>query len=360
MVWSCRRTGPDTGQSGSMLKAHHKLALFMEGALGLSEGKMGYGLLRYSHNEIIAVIDSAHAGLNQKAITGINRDVLVVATIEEALARGANTLVLSIAPSGGRIPEDWLAKIDQAHDLGMNLVNGLHDRLELRYTSSKPGQWVWDVRVEPEDISTGKGYAAHLENRRVLMIGTDMAVGKMTAGLELLEAARKRGINSGFVATGQIGIVITGEGVPLDAIRLDYAPGAVEREVLRHRDQELVIIEGQGALNHPGSSASLPLLRGSMPSHMVLCHRAHQETLFRLPEYPIPPLPELIQRWEDLASMNGLFPRAKVAAIALNTQDLDAAESLKEMEELQTELKLPVGDFVRFGADAALESILAD
>lgn len=342
-----------------MLKQHDRLALFMEGALGLSEGKMGYGLLRYSENEIVAIIDSAHAGVNQRTITGIERDVPVVATIEEAQARGANTLILSIAPSGGRIPEDWLSKIDHAHQLGLNLVNGLHDRLELRYSTAKPGQWVWDVRVEPDDISTGKGLAAHIQNRRVLMIGTDMAVGKMTAGLELFQTAKSRGIGVGFVATGQIGIVITGRGIPLDAIRLDYAPGAVEREVLRHRDEELVIIEGQGALNHPGSSASLPLLRGSMPTHLVLCHRLDQSTLFRLPEYPIPPLKELIHIWEELSAMGGLFPRATVAAVALNTQAMDLSPALKEMEKLQTELNIPVGDFVRFGAESALDSILS-
>ena len=324
-----------------MLDPAAPLAVYMEGAVRHASGKMGVGVLRYSPNPVACVVDSETAGLHLKTETGVDRDAPIVATVEEALALGATVLVLGIAPSGGLVPPEWLPAIDRAVAGGMRVVNGLHDKLAPRY-----GDRVWDLRTEPEGLKPGTGAARSLSNRRLLTVGADMAVGKMTAGLEIWRAVP----GAAFVATGQIGIAVTGAGIPLDAIRLDFSAGAVEREVLRHAEAPLVVVEGQGSLAHPGSTATLALLRGAMPTHLVLCARAGQTHLQGLPDCPIPPLARLIRLYEDLAEAGGAFPRPETVAVALNTQWLRDDEAQAACESLEAELGLPCADPVRHGA----------
>lgn len=345
----------------SPLRPDQAIAIFMEGALGEPFGKMGYGVLRYSPNPIACVIDSRFAGQEAYQVCGFSREdrrAPIVASIDAARELGAEVFLLGIAPSGGSIPESWMPIIDEAVTKGLSVVNGLHDRLASRYPVLQAGQYVWDIRVEPEGLGVGTAAARELQARRVLMVGTDMSVGKMTAGLEIDRAARMRGIRSSFVATGQVGITITGKGVPLDAIRLDFASGAIERAVLEGSEAELIVVEGQGSLLHPGSSATLPLMRGSCPTHLVLCHRAGMETLLRVPWVRIPDLARLARLYEDVAEAVGTFPRPKCCAIALDTSRLDAETARRAVGELENETGLPVADPVREGADRLLEAIL--
>lgn len=329
----------------------------MEGELVGDFAKMCYGILRYSPNEVAAIIDSEHAGQDVKDLVDSPRSAPVVATVEEAVALGGEVFVLGIAASGGHIPEAWYPAIDEAVARGMCVLNGLHDRLNPRYPNLKQGQWIWDVRIEPEGLGTGLAKAAELHNTRVLMIGTDMAIGKMTAGLEIYRAARSRGIKAEFVATGQIGITVTGKGVPLDAVRVDYASGAIEREVMAVADAELIIVEGQGALIHPSSTANLPLLRGSCPTHLILCHRAGQTHLRRLNHVKIPNLRDYCSLYQDLAEACGTFPRPKTAAVALNTSALSEQEARDALKAVGEETGVPAGDPVRFGADVFVDAL---
>ena len=166
------------------------------------------------------------------------------------------------------------------------------------------------------------------------MVGTDMAAGKMTAGLELYAALKQKGINVGFVPTGQIGITLMGNGIPLDAIKVDQAAGSVEQAVLEQSDKDIIIIEGQGSLTHPGSTATLPLIRGSQPTHMILCHKAaHSHLRYPVSHVAIPPLDEFIQLNEAVARVCGSLQTAKMIAVALNTVGLDKESALHKIEE---------------------------
>ncbi len=341
-----------------MLQRHQPLAIYMEGALDVDYGKMGFGILRYSPNPVACVIDSRFAGRDQQEITRIPRSCPVVATVAEAIALGAEVLVLGIAPPGGLIPEAWNPAIAEAVRGGLSIVNGLHDLLAPRYTGLKPGQWIWDVRIEPEGLGVNEGRARLLPNKRVLMIGTSMAVGKMTAGLEICREAISRGVKTEFVATGQIGITVMGSGIPLDAVRVDYAAGAIEREVLRAGEAELIIVEGQGSLIHPGSTATLPLLRGSMPTHLILCHKAGMEMLNRVQWIKVPPLRDFVKLYEDLAEACGTFPRPITAGVCLNTFDMGEDEARAEVERTASETGWPVTDAVRFGCSELVDALL--
>lgn len=342
-----------------MLQDHQSVAIYMEGYLGQRRGKMGYGVLRYSPNPVVCVIDSRHAGREVHEVVHTPRRCPVVAGVAEAAALGAEVLLLGIAPPGGRMPEAWLPDIDEAVRRGLSVVNGLHDRLAGRYPALAAGQWIWDIRQEPPGIGVATGAARTLPNRRVLLVGTDMAIGKMTTGLELHHAMGARGFRSEFLATGQIGIVIAGQGVALDAVRLDYASGAVESVVLSVAEAEWIFLEGQGALTHPGSSATLPLLRGLCPTDIVLCHKAGQQTLMGFAWATIPPLRALATLYEDLAEVCDLYPRPRTAGISLDTSACDDDQAAAAaIERIEAETHLPATDVLRFGCEKLTAALL--
>lgn len=340
-----------------MIRPGQRIALYMEGSIADRTGKMGVSVLRYRQEPVVCAVDSAHAGQDLGRLAGVDRECPLVASLAEALAYRPEVLVLGAAPPGGQIPDSWRPVLAEAVANGLNLVNGLHEPLAPQFPDLRPGQWVWDVRQPPGGLTPGTGAARELPNRRALFVGTDMSVGKMTAGLETLRAARGRGLECGFVATGQVGIVCTGEGVPLDAVRLDFAAGLVEQAVLA-RPEPLVLVEGQGSLNHPASTATLALMRGAMPTHLVMCHRAGMDMLPRFPWVRVPPLPDAIGLAESLASGGGCFPRPRTAAVALITSHLDEGEARRALARASEETGLPATDPVRFGADEILDSLL--
>jgi len=317
------------------------------------------------------VIDPAHAGEDLQTLTGIPRSVPLVADMAAALPYGPEVAVVGLAPSGGRLPLEMRSDVVHALRSGLSLASGLHSRLaedpEFAEVPLAPGQWIWDLRQEPEDLEVATARCAALPCRRVLAVGSDMAVGKMSACLELQRAARAQGLDSRFVGTGQAGILISGQGVALDAVRVDYAAGSVEAAVMAASEgagpEALVLVEGQGSLCHPGSTATLPLMRGSQPTDLLLVHRAGQTHVRTRPgavPVAIPPLPELISTCEAVAALgrpDGLRP--KVRAVALNTALLDERSAADQAQHLADQLGLPVLDPVRHGAGGLLRAVLA-
>jgi len=345
------------------LNPNSKLALLMHDYLTSGYGKMGHGLLRYSEAEIVAVIDRSKAGQSVRALTGIPTDAPIVASVAEAANLGADTLILGVATPGGVFPADWWDEMETALNAGMSLVNGLHAPLALnpRLTAAlQPGRTIWDVRTEPANLKNGTGAARQLAAKRVLTVGTDMAIGKMTACIELDRAARMRGVRSKFLASGQIGICIAGDGVALDAVRVDFASGAVEQLVMKYGEEnDILWIEGQGSILHPASTAWLPLMRGSCPTHLILCHRAGQESIAREPWVKIPPLKAVAALYESVASSAGALPPARVAGISLITAHLDDSEARLAISKVQSETGLPASDVIRYGPGPLLEAIVS-
>ena len=334
-----------------MLKPHQKVALYMEGFIHSDYGKMGLGVVRYLQNPIVGIIDSQNAGSNINKEHPIDRDIPIFEKLDQVIDQGAEVLLLGITPSGGKIPDKWLPLITEAMGRGLSIINGLHETLADRFAQhiQDPTQWIWDVRVPQFIPEIGSGLAAQLTNKRLLMIGTDMACGKMTAGLEIYRWALDKQINTAFIATGQIGITLMGSGIPLDALKVDHACGAVEQMVLNRQHHDLVVIEGQGSLLHPGSTATLPLMRGSCPTHMILCHRADKTTLKHPESIKIPLLGDFIALNEGVGSVLGTYGNPKVMGVALNTVKLSEKEALEYIAQLESELEIPVTDVVRFG-----------
>ncbi|MDT0539790.1 DUF1611 domain-containing protein [Croceitalea sp. P059] len=344
-----------------MFVSSKKMCIYMEGALDNDSGKMGFGLMRFSKHPIVAVIDSKFAGMTVRQAVGLPYDIPVFGAVEEGVKQGSEIIVLGIAPSGGRFPSEWDEPISTALKSGLSLINGLHDDLNARFGHllTNKEQIIWDVRKPAGSYPIAKAKAAELKSKRVLMIGTDMAAGKMTAGLELYAALKEQGLKVGFVPTGQIGITLMGNGIPLDAIKVDQAAGAVEQAVLEQSDKDIIIIEGQGSLAHPGSTATLPLLRGSQPTHMILCHKAaHSHLRYPVSHVSIPPLDEFIALNEAVAKVCGSLHTAKTVGVALNTTGLNDSEAMQKVAHAEELTGLPTSDVVRFGTDKLVKAVV--
>jgi uncharacterized NAD-dependent epimerase/dehydratase family protein len=346
-----------------VLNAEDRVAILLHGGSQGSRGKTGLSLLRYSALNIVAVIDAEFAGKNAQQVTGILRSVPIVASVQEALVHQPTVLAIGIAPSGGALPEPWRQEVKQAVAAGLSVVNGLHTPMATDPDLAplvQPHRWIWDVRREPEGLTVGSGQARTLSCLRVLTVGTDMSVGKMSTSLELHRASQQRGLKSRFIATGQTGLMLGEPGIPLDAVRIDFAAGAVEQMVLRYgADQDILHVEGQGSLINPASTATLPLLRGTQPTHLILVHRAGQTQIQSFPDVTIPPLPRVIQVYETVATAGGAFAPAPITAIALNTFHLDETAAQAAIAEVEQQTQRPCTDPIRFGAEPLLDAILA-
>lgn len=344
--------------------ANDRLAVLLhEGILG-KHGKTGLALIRFAPERVAVVIDRQNANGSLAELTGIplRNQIPIVENAAEALSYGPSTLAIGIAPLGGRLPEAWYPDLIDALQGGLNILNGLHTKLadDPRLQDCiQPGRWIWDIRQEPAGLVSGSGAARLLPCKRVLFVGTDMSIGKMSAAIAFHRCAITRGIRSKFMATGQTGIMLEGDGIPLDAIRVDFASGAVQQEVAAcalHRD--VVFIEGQGSLLNPASTATLPLMRGSQPTNMVLCHRAQMHHLRDFRWVRIPPLRDVVAMLESVASAGGALAPVRVGCIAMNTHGLSETEARYEIERIRAETGLPVDDVVRFGAQKLLDSVL--
>jgi uncharacterized NAD-dependent epimerase/dehydratase family protein len=340
-----------------------RVAILCHQGLSGPTGKTGISLLRYGPYPVVAVIDQECAGQSLAQVTGIAREVPIVASINAALDYRPEVLVIGIAPSGGKLPDPWKAEIAEALAAGLSLVNGLHTPLgqdPLLQAQVQRPQWIWDVRQEPENLQIGQAKAQHLSCRRVLTVGTDMSVGKMSTSLEVHHWCQRQGWRSRFLATGQTGLMLLYEGIALDAVRVDFAAGAVEAMVMQAgSDLDVIFVEGQGSLFHPGSTATLPLLRGTQPTHLVLVHRAGQTHIHHLPQIAIPSLPQVIHLYEQVASAAGTFAEVKVVGIALNTRHLSAQEAREAIDQVAQTTGLPCTDPIRFDVGVLGAAIMA-
>jgi uncharacterized NAD-dependent epimerase/dehydratase family protein len=341
-----------------------RLAIFAEGLFDRHQAKTAHGVIRYGAREVVAVIDSQQAGRTAAEVVPFCvRPVPIVATLAEAVQRGANALLIGVAPTGGKLAPAWRPPPLEATEAGIHLEAGLHTQLsedpELRRAASIKGVSLRDLRAQPLDLKTPDGPYSRPDSVRVVhSVGSDCVIGKKVVTLELDLAARERGLSSVYVPTGQTGIAIAGWGIAVDHVISDYVAGASERLVHEGAERaELLFVEGQGALFHPAySGVTLGLLHGSAPDVLVLVHKAGATSIRNYPELPLPSLTELIEAYE--AAARPVRP-ATVAAIALNTSDLDDAAARAAIAAAERETGLVADDVVRFGADRVLDAVLA-
>ncbi len=343
-----------------------RLVILAEGNFGFHHGKTAVGVIRYGPHDVVGVIDSTQAGGNVSAILP-GRDIPIVGTLDEALSgpRRPDTLLIGIAPTGGKLPESWRSVILAAIRAGLDVHSGLHtflgDDPEFAAAAREAGTQIVDYRRPPARMETSVG-RKHGPGKRVLLtVGTDCAIGKMSVALELRKAALAEGRAASFVPTGQTGMMIEGWGVAVDRLISDFAQGTVEWMTEEgERRGDWVIVEGQGSLDHPAySSVTLALIHGATPHAMVLVHKAGQteHDFDHLPDasFPIAELGPFIHLHETVA---GLIAPSRVVAIAVNTSNIaDEAEARREIARIAAETGLPSDDPVRFGAGSLWREI---
>lgn len=342
-------------------RTSRRILILAEGRFSVLDAKTATCVIRYRGDEVVGVLDSANAGRDTAEVIGIGAGIPVVGTLDQGLALRPDTLLVGVAPRGGGLPAEWRATIRGALERGLEVVSGLHtflaDDAQLAAAAATGGGRIWDVRRVPDDLPVASRLAAGVDALVVLTVGSDCNVGKMTAAMELTLAARRAGRKAVFAPTGQTGLFIGGRGIVVDRVIADFVAGTAEWIVLENAPgADLVFVEGQGSIFHPGySGVTLGLLHGSMPDAQVLVHQPSRVRTLN-DEIPIPPLRELIRAYETAAAW--LKP-APVTGIALNCHDLDDTAAREAGRRIEAETGLPAVDPVRFGAEPLLEPLLS-
>ena len=318
-------------------------------------GKTMRGVVRYAADPTVVILDSGRVGESYEEIP-------IVGAVADALAYEPTTALVGVATQGGRFPPAWRELLKACVTAGLDVENGLHEHLsddpDLVALAEHHRVELRDLRKPPPGLNVPTGANLELDARIVLTVGSDCAIGKMTVALELDRETKRRGLTSVFVPTGQTGIAIAGWGISVDAVVSDFTAGAAERLVVEgvERGGEILWVEGQGALLHPAySGVTLGLVHGSAPHAFVLCHLAGTTEIEGYPGHPLRSLAELVELHERIA-----LPRrpAKVAAIALNTRNLDTAGAQAAIAAAEAETGLAVDDPVRFGAGTLVDAVL--
>jgi uncharacterized NAD-dependent epimerase/dehydratase family protein len=333
-----------------------RIVILTEGNSNPDSAKTATGILRYRPEDVVAILDSTKAGRRAGELLGVGGDIPVVANVREAKA---DTLLIGIAPAGGRLPEAWRAILREAIQLGMDIVSGLHYFLgedeEFRRLAHAHRVKLVDLRRPPSDPNVSADLAKKAHCHRIHTVGHDCSVGKMVTALELTAALKRRGRTAEFIPTGQTGILIAGWGPPIDRVISDFVAGAIEGAVLKHADKDFCLIEGQGSLIHPMySGVTLGLLHGCAPQSLVMVFDPVRRFV-KHTDRPMPPLRELIRIYESMAS---IMAPSRVVAIAANTSKLSAREAEKVVRMTEEELSITTADVIRHGSDRLVEALL--
>jgi uncharacterized NAD-dependent epimerase/dehydratase family protein len=335
-----------------------------EGKFGVITAKTAVSAVRYFPERVVGVLDSTARGRTVQEVIGFGGAIPIVRSFEEGLALRPEAILIGIAPRGGQLPAEWRGWVEEAIDGGLEIWSGLHTLLgddpDLAPRARARGVRIVDLRRPPDALPVSSGRARLVDALVVLTVGSDCNTGKMTAQLELLRRLEARGLRTRFAATGQTGILIAGGGIAVDAVVGDFIGGATERLVLEAAGgADVVLVEGQGSLIHPGYSAvALGLIHGACPAAMILCHQASRRFVSEYhPEPPwiaIPPLGELVRLHEQAAAW---VHRSRVIGIALNTYDLSESEARAAVERAARETGLPATDPVRFDPAPLVEAV---
>ncbi|HUG17369.1 MAG TPA: DUF1611 domain-containing protein [Planctomycetaceae bacterium] len=337
---------------------HRKIVLLTDGYSTPFLAKTAISLLRYRTDDIAAVLDEPGAGQISQQLLGAGGSTPVVGTLSDV--RDADALYIGIAPPGGKLPLEWKPVILEAVRRGMDVVSGLHDFLcdneEYVRAAAESGSQLVDVRRNRLK-ETAKALQFRPGCIRIHSVGNDCSIGKMVATLEIQRGLASLGHSAKFLATGQTGIMISGEGVPIDCVVADFVNGAAEQLVQENEQYDFLLIEGQGSISHPAFSAvTLGLLHGCAPDGLIFCYEAGREQVKGLDNIDIPRMSDQMQACELLANLR--HP-CKIIGIAVNSRNLTPEDAEREILRAEQEFGLPACDVYRQGAGKLVHACLA-
>jgi uncharacterized NAD-dependent epimerase/dehydratase family protein len=327
----------------SVMQLPYPYLLFLGDATEAAYAKTAFGLRDWAPERCIAEWGCDTATVS----TGLPR-----LSPKEARVRGARALVIGIANTGGVIGESWVPLLVEALEAGLDIVSGLHVKLgsvpALKAAAQRCGRRLIDIRTPPPNIPCASG--SKRAGKRLLTVGTDCALGKKYSALAIARAFKARGHAVDFRATGQTGILISGGGMPMDAVVADFEAGAAELLSPAADPAHWDVIEGQGSLFHPAYAAvSLGLLHGSQPDVIVVCHQPGRECVLGHPDFALPSISETIELNLRLGRLTN--PAIRCGGVSLNTSHLDLGAARALMAQQSAQLGLPVADPMRPGAE---------
>ncbi|SIO10520.1 N-acetyltransferase DgcN [Halodesulfovibrio marinisediminis] len=299
------------------------------------------------------------AAIGQLRMENCNVDLGITdLSIQDAVAAGAKTLVIGIVNRGGVISDSWKSILIEALEAGMDIASGLHNLLrdepDLVEAAEKNGCTLHDVRLPSVKYPIANGKKR--SGKRCLAVGTDCSVGKMYTALAMHREMKERGMKATFRPTGQTGILIEGNGVPLDAVIADFMAGAVEWLTPDNDADHWDLIEGQGSLFHASySGVTMALIHGGQPDALILCHEPTREHMRGLPEYQQPSLEALKDVALRMAQI--VNPDCKVVGVSVNTQHMEETDALNYLKALEKQFGIPSVDPFRQGAGRLVEAL---
>jgi uncharacterized NAD-dependent epimerase/dehydratase family protein len=311
--------------------------------------KTAYGILEWRRDWCVA----------QLRLPGCRADLgLVELTPREAAARGARTMIVAVANSGGVLAAHWAPTIVAALEAGLDVASGLHQRLgsfpEIAAAAARHGRTLTDVRHPTQTFATGTGLRR--SGRRLLTVGTDCSCGKKYTALAIEREMRARGWDADFRATGQTGIMIAGSGVAIDAVVADFISGAAEWLTPDAPAEHWDVIEGQGSLFHPAfAGVSLGLLHGAQPDVLVLCHEPTRRHMRGLPQQRLPSIADCIELNLRCAALTN--PKARLVGLSINTQHLPEDECASYLDRVAAEFGLPAVDPIATGVASIVDRL---
>ena len=343
--------------------------ILCEGAFGKPPGKTAAGLVRRSNRfEILGVIDSKSQGTDAgELLDGVRNGIPIYSSVSKMLSEGGRRpdhLIIGVATIGGRLPDGFRGPITEALRSGIGVISGLHEYLaddpDFRSAASSGGAEIIDIRREPpiDELRHYRNLAKDLDCVRIPVLGTDAAIGKRTTALELTDSLNALGISSVFVATGQTGLLQGSEyGVPLDAIRGDFAVGELEGEIVRAWDErhpKVIIIEGQGSLSHPAYvTGSRAIISASSPNGVILQHAPNRRYRTFYEEELRMPMPGIAAEIELIRTI----AKCPVIGIGLNHTGMTKEESSETIREYQERFEVPCTDVLWHGAEKLAKAI---
>ena len=341
-----------------MNNSKKRFVVLCHDAFNYIKNKTGNMLIRYRPDEVVAVIDREKVGSNCEEEVGVGGDTPILANFNAALPLKPDTLVIGNATQGGFITEEYREEIANAINAGCDVISGMHQFLndddDLRSRAEKRGVQLIDLRMAPNPPHFPTG---SWQNRKIpvlLIVGTDCDTGKMTTAWELSKRLKDRGRRVEFIGTGQTGILLSGSGVPIDAVKADFMAGEIEYLIDNvPNNTELVIVEGQGALtNQFYAGVTLGLMHGAMPDYMLMTHDPTRD--LDVTDFPMTTMKHVMDLHLDLMKS---FKQSRFIGINLLTFAFDNQKALKIIEDSQKEFNMETTDLIRFGDKGLLDAI---
>lgn len=340
--------------NSEVIRSHRSIAILTEGHSTPFHAKTAMSLVRYREKDVAAIVDSCADSPTSQSLFGFGGEIPIVSSVGDVAKSDA--MYIGIASRGGKIPSDWRPIILAAIQHEMDIVSGLHEFIsddeEFVFQAQKSGSRLIDVRKNAFK-ETASGYDFPKNCVRIHTVGHDCSVGKMVTALEIQRGLVKCGADAKFLATGQTGIMIEGEGVPVDCVVADFINGSAEDLVRRNQNHDFVLVEGQGSLSHPSFSAvTVGLLHGCAPNGLVYCYEAGRQNVKGLDIA----LPDKQKQLETYLTLANLRQECELIGVAVNTRYQTPEEANSEIANAEEAFGVPACDVYRAGAEKLIEA----